>query len=174
MTIVRLLILALFLSCATPANSERDLGPYKGTYSRSNILVKVDYRAGWGLNSRTVALDCTGTIKVVGVYNDGSPVVIHVPSETAVDLIDRLLGLDFFGLQENYRSLSGGVRSKDSETVDIVARESIDGGLTKVTVYIGSSSHTVSLHNPAYGAPPELPAIVLELKELVSEALGEK
>lgn len=162
-------ILTLCLLMVGTVFAKSSIEPYQGSFSRSNIVVKVEYFSQWQ-RPTVAAMDCTGRIKVVGVYRDTTSVSVFVKPETAVSLINGLLGIDFFGLKDTFRPTKGILESTDKNTVNLLAESTIDGGTTKITVYIGDKSHTVSLQHPAYGAPPELKSFDFRFKELVREA----
>ncbi len=165
------LILALCLFCGGLSFAKPDREPYQGTFDRSSILVKVEYYSHWS-RPTVAAMDCSGKIKVVGVFSDTTAVTVFVKPETAVSLINGLLEVDFFGLQQTYRAMKGTLVPKDENTIEVGAVVSVDGGANKVTVYVGEKSHTVSLQYPAFGAPPELKSFVVEFKELVRQVHG--
>jgi len=166
MTIRFFIIFAVCILISGVSIAKTDIEPYQGVFDRSNILVKVEYFSHWH-RTTVAAMDCNGKIKVVGVFSDTTSVSVFVNPETAVSMIDGLLAIDFFGLQDTFRSIKGSLKPEGPGKVTVGATSVIDGGMTRVTVYIGRKSHTVSLQNTAFGAPPELNSFVLEFKALV-------
>jgi len=155
---------------AEPVESEQ----YSGRFNASNVLVVVESGGGFGGRAQIATLDCTGRIVFVGLYWDKTPVEKIVDKQRAIQLVNKLLAMDFLGQPSEFRAAKGKLEEKENGSLGVHRIETIDGGFTRITLHLGDKHHAVALHLPAWGAPAQLHEWRLEFASLVEEVFGQE
>ena len=140
---------------------------YQGTYPPSEVYVVVSYQGV--THPKVIGLACTGELKVVGISYGREPLVREVQADLAVEMVSRLLELDFFSLKESYPFRKGAALLDEAGTVTLVETGSPDRSVVKIDLHIGERSHEVDLDFTAPAAPEALQGWVAELRKLVVE-----
>ena len=145
---------------------------YQGKFDPSNVLVVVESYNGWG-SGLVAGLGCDGRLKIVGAYRDTTSIRSVIAPDSALAIINELLGIDFFGQPAEFRPICGTLRSTEDGKISVVKTHSIDAGASKITLHLGPKKHSVTLRLPAYGAPEALLEWERRFRSLVQGQVGE-
>lgn len=145
---------------------------YQGVFDKSNVLVLVETFSGFGGQRIIAGLACDGHLRIVGAYKDSTTIRANVSPDSSLSYINDLLAIDFFNQPEVFRAECGEAIPADDGKLSVLRKTSIDGGSTRITLRLGSWSHSVMLAFPAYGAPQALIDWERRFRELVNEHAG--
>jgi hypothetical protein len=148
---------------------EADEFSYQGDFDQSNVFVLVETISGLMGQRITAGLAADGHLRIVGAYKDTTTVRANVFPDTALVYINDLLAMAFLGQPEFFRAeCSEAVMAKNGR-ISLLRTTSIDAGSIRITLHIGSLSHSVLLALPAYGAPQALTNWVQKYRALVNK-----
>ena len=136
------------------------------------MFVLVETFSGFGLQRISAGLACDGHLRIAGAYKDTTTIRANVSPDTSLSYINDLLAIDFFKQPEIFRAECGVAVPADDGQISVLRKTSIDFGSTRITLNLGSWSHSVKLAFPAYGAPQALIDWERRFRALVNEHVG--
>jgi hypothetical protein len=148
---------------------EADEFAYQGDFDQSNVFVLVETISGLMGQRITAGLAADGHLRIVGAYKDTTTVRANVFPDTALVYINDLLAMAFFGQPEFFRTECGEAVRGNNGRISLLRKTTSDAGSIRITLHIGSWSHSVLLALPAYGAPQALTNWVQRYRALVNE-----
>ena len=162
-------IASLVVCGYTTYSSAGDEWKYLGEYDENEVFVIVESGGGFGGQMRRAGLAGDGKFTLVGAYSDSTAVRSSIASDVALSFINDLLAIDFMGQPEVYRDVKGQIHRDADGRLVMIHTDTIDGGFFRITLHVGTKSHTVTLRWPAYGAPEALQDWMNRFRELVKE-----
>lgn len=165
-------IAAAVLSGYFSVASVDDKWKYLGEYGEEEVFVIVESGGGFGGQLRRARLSGSGRFSLIGAYSDSTTVRSTIAADIALTFVDDLLAIDFMGLPEAFRNVRGQIHRNADGSLLMTHTEVVDGGFFRITLHVGSNSHTVTLKLPAYGAPDALRDWMNRFRGLVKEQAG--
>ena len=154
--------------CAT-YSSAGDSWKYVGDFGGAEVFVVVESGGGFGGQLHRAGLAGNGRFSLVGAYSDTTTVRKVVESNVALAFINDLLAIDFMGQPEVFRNVRGEASATANGQLVLRHTETVDSGIFRISLHVGTKAHTVTLQLPAYGAPEALLDWMNRFRELVRE-----